>query len=76
LELPIYTHRSFRRMHIVRCIEKGVDIKTIAQWQGHADGGKLILQTYSFVRQPHSDRMAALMTDSQPDNVIRIAAQS
>jgi integrase len=72
LELPIYTHRSFRRMHIVRCIELGVDIKTIAAWQGHADGGKLILQTYSFVRQPHADRMAALLIDSEPQNVISL----
>ena len=70
LELPIYTHRSFRRMFIVRCIELGVDIKTIAEWQNHADGGKLILQTYSFVRQPHADRMAALLIDGEPRNVV------
>jgi integrase len=70
LELSIYTHRSFRRLFIVRCIEKGVDIKTIAEWQGHRDGGKLILQTYSFVRQPHSDAMARLLVDSEPENVI------
>ena len=75
LELPIYTHRSLRRMHIVRCIELGVDIKTIAAWQGHAGGGRLILQTYSFVRQPHSDRMAALLTvGEQPQNVVSITA--
>src|SRR5262249_37789356 len=43
---PQFTHRSLRRMFITRAIEKGVDIKTIADWQGHRDGDKLILQTY------------------------------
>jgi hypothetical protein len=47
-------------------------VKVIAQWQGHQDGGKLILDTYSHVRPAHSERMAALMTleDSKPSNVI------
>jgi hypothetical protein len=49
--------RSLRRMFITRAIEKGVDVKTIALWQGHKDGGKLILDTYSHVnpgaQQPH-----------------------
>ena len=39
------SHRSFRRMFITRAIEKGVDVKVIAEWQGHRDGGRLILQT-------------------------------
>ena len=73
LELPTYTHRSFRRLFIVRAMEKGVDVKVIAEWQGHRDGGKLILQTYSFVRPVHSQRMAQLMVaDEQPSNVVSI----
>ena len=36
-------------MFITRCIEKGIDIKVIAQWQDHQDGGKLIPGTYSHV---------------------------
>ena len=59
-------------MFITRAIERGVDVKVIAQWQGHRDGGKLILDTYSHVRPEHSDRMAALMTDGEPDNVLSI----
>ena len=59
LNLPQFTHRSLRRMFITRCIELGVDVKVIAAWQGHSDGGKLILQTYSHVRAPHADAMAA-----------------
>jgi integrase len=71
-----FTHRSLRRMFITRAIELGVDVKVIADWQGHRDGGKLILQTYSHVRPEHSQRMAQLMTTEQPENVIAITAQA
>jgi integrase len=50
LDLPQFTQRAMRRMFITRAIEKNVDIKVISQWQGHRDGGKLILDTYSHVR--------------------------
>ena len=70
LGLPSFTHRSLRRMFITRAIEKGVDVKVIAEWQGHRDGGKLILQTYSHVNPVHSNRMAQLMVDGEPENVI------
>ena len=63
LQLPSFNQRSLRRMFITRAIERGVDVKVIARWQGHRDGGKLILDTYSHVRPEHSDRMAALMTN-------------
>lgn len=63
LEYPHFDHRSLRRMFITNAIEKGVDIKVIADWQGHVDGGKLILDTYSHVRRPHHDRMAELLVD-------------
>ena len=70
LGFPPFSQRSLRRMFITRAIERGIDVKVIAQWQGHRDGGKLILDTYSHVRQPHSDRMAALMIDGEPENVV------
>jgi integrase len=73
LRFPRYTHRSFRRMFITRAIEKGVDVKVIAEWQGHRDGGKLILQTYSHVNPIHSNRMARLLTLDQPANVIELS---
>ena len=76
LELPPYTQRSLRRMFITRAIERGVDVKVIAEWQGHQDGGKLILQTYSHVRPEHSNRMALLMSADEPKNVIPITAQA
>jgi integrase len=72
LGLPAFSQRALRRMFITRAIERGIDIKVIAQWQGHRDGGKLILDTYSHVNPLHSDRMAQLMTDSEPQNVIAL----
>ena len=70
LKLPAFSHRSFRRMFITRAIELGVDVKVIAEWQGHRYGGQLILSTYSHVRPVHSQRMAKLMADSEPANVV------
>ena len=73
LKLPAYSHRSFRRTFITRAIELGVDVKVIAEWQGHRDGGKLILDTYSHVNRVHSQRMAQLLTLDQRDNVIQLS---
>jgi hypothetical protein len=61
-------------MFVTKALELGVDVKTIAQWQGHCDQGVLILRTYSHVRPEHSNRMAALMTTEQPENVVPITA--
>jgi len=72
LNLPAYTSRSFRRTFITTAVERGVDVKVIAQWQGHRDGGKLILDTYSHVRPAHSESMAKLMTTEKPSNVIQM----
>jgi len=74
LGLPPFTQRSLRRMFITRAIERGIDVKVIAEWQGHKDGGKLILDTYSHVNRAHSQRMAQLMTSGEPDNVIALDA--
>ena len=74
LEFPAFTHRSLRRMFITRALELGIDVQTIAKWQGHRDGGKLILDTYGHVRSEHSNRMAQLMTSVQPENVVSMSA--
>ena len=74
LELPPFTHRSLRRMFITRCLELGIDVQTIARFQGHKDGGKLILDTYGHVRTEHSNRMATLLTTEKPENVIPLAS--
>jgi integrase len=70
LGYPPFSQRSLRRMFITRAIERGVDVKVIAEWQGHKDGGKLILDTYSHVNRAHSQRMAQLMTDNEPQNIV------
>ncbi|HZR06081.1 MAG TPA: tyrosine-type recombinase/integrase [Candidatus Udaeobacter sp.] len=72
---PSFSHRAFRRMFITRAIEKGIDVKVIAEWQGHKDGGKLILDTYSEVRKVHSQRMAQLMTTEEPENIVRMPSE-
>jgi integrase len=76
LGFPQFGQRSLRRMFITRAIELGVDVKTISEWQGHKDGGKLILDTYSHVNPVHSHRMAQLMTESQPENIIALTGTS
>ena len=70
LGLTNYSSRSFRRLFITMAIERRIDVKVIAEWQGHKDGGKLILDTYSHVRPAHSAEMAKLMTMEKPSNVI------
>jgi integrase len=49
LGFPHFTQRSLRAMRIKRLWEAGVDVKIIAQWQGHRDGGKLIMSIYTEV---------------------------
>src|SRR5947208_1582552 len=74
LGYPPFSQRSLRRMFITRAIQLGVDVKTIAEWQGHRDGGKLILDTYSHVNPVHSRRMAQLIADQESENVVAFAA--
>jgi integrase len=76
LGLPSLSQRSLRRLFITRAIERGVDVKIIAQWQGHKDGGKLILDTYRHVNSIHSQRMAARMTSEEPITSWMFRAQS
>lgn len=47
LGYPRFSQRSMRRYHIGRLWRSGVDRKLIAKWQGHRDGGKLIIDTYT-----------------------------
>jgi integrase len=61
LKIPHYSSRALRRCFITKAVENGVDFKTIAEWQGHKDGGVLIANTYSHLRNEHSDAMAKKM---------------
>lgn len=73
LGLLAFSQRSLRRMFITRALQLGVDVKTIAEWQGHRDGGKLILDTYSYLDAMHSENMAKLITNQEPENVVAFA---
>jgi integrase len=49
LEFPHFTQRSIRAHLIRRLWQADVDVKLISKWQGHNDGGRLILSTYTEV---------------------------
>lgn len=49
LNLKHYTARNFRQMAIIDQLRRGISPKTIAKWQGHQDGGVLIMKVYSEV---------------------------
>ena len=49
LGLPPFTQRNLRQCLIMRLWKAGVDKKLIAKWQGHQDGGQLIMDTYTEV---------------------------
>jgi integrase len=62
LKLPRFSPRSLRRMFIIRALEKGIDPRVVAAWQGHRDA-TLILRVYgAWVNNDHAQRMAALMS--------------
>jgi len=77
LNMPKYSARAFRRMFITRALELGIDAQTIAAWQGHKDGGQLILRVYARVSEEHTRRMASLMAaPEQAENVIPIGSDA
>jgi integrase len=61
LNLPRYSPRALRRMFIIRALEKGIDPRVVAAWQGHRDA-TLVLRVYgSHINRDHHQRMAALL---------------
>ena len=71
LDFPNYSARAFRRMFITRCLELGIDPQTVASWQGHRDGGQLILKVYGRVSKKHQDEMATrLTTPTDASNIV------
>jgi integrase len=74
LGIPRITHHDLRHLFATTCIESGVDIKTLAEWLGHQDGGKLALDTYGHLRNEHSLAQAKRVSFGTPepaDNVVR-----
>lgn len=56
LKLPAYSQRNLRQCLIGRLWKAGVDRKLIAKWQGHTDGGQLIMDTYTETFGSDDDR--------------------
>lgn len=62
LGYPNFEPRALRRFFITTALRRGVDVATVAAWQGHTDGGALVLKVYGDqVRRDHSQRMAKLL---------------
>ncbi len=54
------THHDFRHYFITACLETtDAHPRVIAEWVGHKDGGKLILDTYGHVRRDYARKIAA-----------------
>jgi integrase len=49
LKLPHFSPRNLRQYGIVRLLRAGLPVKLVSKYQGHQDGGRLILSTYSEV---------------------------
>jgi integrase len=61
LGFPSFSPRSFRRAFIVRALEKEIDPRCVAAWQGHRDA-TLVLKVYGHIIQPkHNQTMAQRM---------------
>lgn len=78
LGYPNFEPRSLRRYFITKAIRAGVDVPTIARWQGHRDGGVLIMSVYGDkVRMDHSQRMAKLLAPkSAGENVLEFPKEA
>jgi integrase len=56
--VPRMTHHSLRHLFATRALQSGVDVRTVAGWLGHRDGGALLLKTYAHLLDHHSQQMA------------------
>jgi integrase len=78
LGFPNFEPRSLRRYFITKALRAGVDVPTIARWQGHRDGGVLIMSVYGdIVRMDHSQKMAKLLAPKPAgDNITPFKAEA
>ena len=59
---PQFSPRSFRRSFIIRSLEKNIDPRCVASWQGHRDA-TLVLRVYgNFIQTAHNLEMAQRLT--------------
>lgn len=75
LNYPHFEPRALRRYHITRSIRSGVDIPTIANWQGHQDRGELIVKVYAAeIDRIHSLQQASKLAP-KPGNVVEMPTE-
>jgi hypothetical protein len=60
-------------MFMTPALDRGVAVKGVAEWQGHKNEANLILDTHIHVNRGHSKRIAELMSDEEPENVVEFA---
>lgn len=58
LGLERLTPYDLRHYFATRCVESGVDLKTLAAWMGHRDE-RMVFRTYAHLRDEFSQEMAA-----------------
>jgi integrase len=68
LGVPYFNHHAMRHLFITRCMELNINVRLIADWVGHKDGGALILKRYSHVRPAHSMEMAKKVSFANPQS--------
>jgi integrase len=56
--IPRIAHHELRDLFATSAIESGVDIPTVADWLGHKDHGKLLLERYRKHRDEHAQQAA------------------
>lgn len=56
--IPPLTNHQLRHLFATRCLESRIDIKTVAEWLDHVDGGALLLKRYAHLIDDHSQRMS------------------
>lgn len=78
LGFPNYEPRALRRFFITTALRRGVDVATVAKWQGHRDGGALVLKVYGDkVGSDHSHRMAKLLgPEPEGENIVEFRKQA
>jgi integrase len=54
LDLRHLRVHDLRHWFTSHCVEKGIDVVTLAAWLGHKDGGKTLLATYAHHQKLHS----------------------
>jgi integrase len=67
---PRITRHGLRAFFATICLQKGMDVKTLAEWLGHRDGGLLLLQRYAKA----AGARAAARLSFEPEPVSNVVA--